>query len=326
MPMLYTPVHIPAPEKLFSNTNTYLSMGSCFANTIGKKLQHYKFNVEVNPFGVIFNPVSLFQLLQQSLEDNFPIEEEAYFGTINDIHFNHLVHSDLSALSKNELVENIRHSLSTTKTQLQQADTIILTLGTAIVYGLKNNGHTVANCHKVPSSHFEKKFLSTKDILEAFEKLHPLLKGKKIILSVSPVRHAKEGLIENSTSKAILKYACHILAEQNPAIHYFPAYEILIDELRDYRYYADDMLHPSSQAQEIIWEKFYTNMLDMGTQTEIKKLDALLKMAEHKPFFEHSKAHKKFLQKTLQKFKQFDGKANLSHEIDILERRLNKLD
>lgn len=319
--MFQTQVNITPPPFSLSYQSSYLTVGSCFANTIGRQLERHKFDVQVNPFGIIFNPVTLISLLGHAIRNDFPMDNASLYGKNKDIHFHHLMHTDITALSSEGLQNNISQSLQVAKAQFEKADTIILTFGTAIVYE-HLSGMIVANCHKVPSHNFKKRFLSTKEIIDAIEVLIPNLKEKRVILTVSPVRHAKEGLVENSTSKAILKYACHILQEQHANFYYFPAFEILVDELRDYRFYAEDMLHPSPQAQQIIWEKFRDHVFEEATLQTIFEVEKLLRSIEHRPFHPSSVNHREFLSQTLSKAKSLGQKIDLTKEIEILEERL----
>ena len=272
--MFRTPIQIEkCPLKIGLETPV-LSVGSCFANCIGQKLQAYKFDVLPNPFGVMFNPLSIFKLIQQALEGTSPAEE----GYLNQqglwLHYN--FHSSFSAATKPELQANLETALANTKKFLQRAEWATFTWGTALAYTHLNTGKIVANCHKVPARQFDRKLLSVDQIVEAFitlwEQLRQMNPKLKAILTVSPVRHIKDTLPLNQASKATLRLACGQLEGKYPEVEYFPAYEIMMDDLRDYRFYKADMLHPSEQAEEYIWEQFQGTFFAQNTVEFIKKM------------------------------------------------------
>lgn len=291
----------PPPLPLSHGENIVLA-GSCFTNHIGKKLARYRFSVSINPFGTIFNPISLCQNLQYCLQNKLPAE--AGYLCSQQVWYHYQIHSTFAALNRNDLRRKIAQKWEKTRPFLRQCKHLILTLGTAWIYRLRTTGEIVANCHKMPSSAFKKELLRAEDIEKAISTLKNILAPHtQIILTVSPVRHLKETLEGNSVSKSVLRLACHKLTQQDPNIYYFPAYEILLDDLRDYRFFAPDLLHPSQQAIDYIWEKFYRCATRPQTQSFITDFEQLLQQIEHRPNVPQSQAHRQFLEKLRTKLK-----------------------
>lgn len=301
--------------------NPILLIGSCFSDNIGEILITNKFNAIPNPLGVVYNPLSIFNLLESSLlkrdyHDNSFVQQ-------NKIWYNYHFHSEISALTKEDLNEKIVDRLAIVEKCFEKKRlTLILTFGTAFVYSLIENGEIVANCHKMPAQLFEKQLLTPKQITTAFEKLYNILpKDLAIILTISPVRHIKDTIPLNSVSKAVLRLSCHELAEQFENVSYFPAFEYVIDDLRDYRFYEVDMLHPNRQAIDYVFGKFATTYFDRFTQEFLKKWEKIHKSLQHKPFYAQTEAHQTFLRNLLsqlQSIKEVDVRA----EIANLEKQL----
>ncbi|MDP5120068.1 MAG: GSCFA domain-containing protein, partial [Spirosomaceae bacterium] len=230
-----------------------MTVGSCFSEIIGNKLSENKLNCLSNPFGTVFNPLSIFKLLHQSLSKQ-PLDQDL-FTENNDDYWNHFdFHSKFSADSR----QNLEHELSSIYDSvfqvLSSAKVLIITLGTANVYELKSNNQVVANCHKQPQKLFNRRLLTLKEIQDDFQQFYDLLQVAnnkiKIILTVSPVRHTRDGLNNNSVSKSILRTACHLIQQDNADVGYFPSYEIMMDDLRDYRFYKSDLIHPNEMAEQ----------------------------------------------------------------------------
>lgn len=301
-----------------------LTAGSCFAEVIGNKLKDAKFPSLVNPFGTIFNPLSLFSLLQNSIDNQYLSQD--YFIQQDDIWYNYDFHSDLSAPTKNELWDKIRARINETNNFLKKADLIILTLGTSYIYKLLPDNKAVANCHKKPSSYFSKYLLKSEEIVGAFSEIYPQLKkfnpDLKILLTVSPVRHIKDTITLNSVSKSILRVAVHELTEKFKDVCYFPAYELLVDDLRDYRFYKDDLIHPTSMAENYIWEKFTECYISGETLTILHEWNQIHKALNHKAFNPSSAAHQKFLRDTINKLNKFKSQFSVEAEIKALEKEL----
>ncbi len=308
-----------------------LSIGSCFADMIGEKLAFYKFKAVSNPFGIIFNPISINKLLKLSLENTFIDDlSNNFIKTQENIWHHYDFHSDLYGNSKEILDQKIKEKIKRTQGFFNNdlsRKTLILTFGTAFVYLNNQYNEVVANCHKIPQKNFTKKMLSVEEIIANFDEIYPKLLEKNIetILTVSPVRHIKDTLVLNSVSKSILRVAAHILAEKYEKVHYFPSFELMNDDLRDYRFYKTDMLHPSTQAEDYIWQKFVQACMNTPTQAIMQVWENLYKNISHKNqkdnsnhiSQEKSKKHNQFLQKTL--FELENLAQTLAEEIDLKE-------
>ncbi|WP_339607717.1 GSCFA domain-containing protein [uncultured Roseivirga sp.] len=301
-----------------------ISIGSCFADNIGKKLSQHKFKVEKNPFGVIFNPLSIFELIEAAFNEE-RLSEDSYLVR-DGIHFNYKVHSELHGKSQEKLELQINHKRNLLSKALRKSTTIIITLGTAWVYEEKKTQMLVANCHKIPSKQFNKRLLSSEEISSAFmllkEQLHAENPELKFILTVSPIRHVKDTLELNMVSKSILRLACHQISTYADDVDYFPAYELLMDDLRDYRFYEKDMLHPNQLAQEYIWGKFMDVYFDKETKAFIKNWSEIRSAMKHKAFHPESDAHQKFLQKTIEKLEHLKGLVKVDKELAKLRSQL----
>ena len=313
----------PGKFKITHQENIFL-MGSCFAQNIGNRMQGNKFHAHSNPFGIIFNPMSIVELFDFALKGSeFP--KDTYVEN-ESIWFNYKVHSEYSGLDKGVLENKVNRKLETVCQQLKRADLFIFTLGTAWVYELKHNGMLVANCHRVPQSRFNKRLLSMEEVVHGFEQLLQMLKKNrpnlKCVLTVSPVRHIKDTIPLNMVSKSVLRLACHQLQETHPEVDYFPAYELLIDDLRDYRFYEKDMLHPNELAQEYIWEHFSQTYFDQATLQFLGSWKKIRSALDHRPFHPASAKHQTFLRQTLEKLETYGHTLDVSKEIAILRSQI----
>ena len=324
--MFRTELDIKKSQHKVSLNEPILTIGSCFADNIGDALAEHKFNVIKNPFGVVFNPLSIFQLLDYAIKKEYPLPDS--YLKINDIYFNYEIHSDFSALSHDSLVDQVERCIDSVSIILPMTKWVILTFGTAIIYERKDIKKLVANCHKVPASEFNRKMLSQKQIIQNFERFHSNFKkvnpNGKIILTVIPVRHLKESSNDNSVSKSTLRIVSNTLSSIYDDVEYFPAYEIMMDDLRDYRFYEKDMLHPNQEAREYIWEKFAACYFDKGTSDFISEWGKLSKALKHKPFHPESKQHKEFLSITLEKLEKFAHLIDVNQEIDTIKSQLDE--
>lgn len=290
-----------------------VSLGSCFAENIGAKFDYFKFRNQTNPFGIIFNPVSLERLLRRCVQLDWYNEKDIFFH--NERWNCYEVHSELSKTDKNEFQKQLNQNVKETHQQLKEASHCVITLGTAWVYRNIEAGEIVANCHKVPQKHFDKELLSVtviqnnlNGIITQLRAFNPLL---QFIFTVSPVRHIKDGFVENQQSKAHLITALHEVLQtgtHRQTAHYFPSYEIMMDELRDYRFYAEDMLHPNAVAIDYIWERFCEAMLAESTYVVMDAIDAVQKGLQHRSFNPDSEQHAKFT-------------ANLNRKIAALQEK-----
>ena len=281
-------------------------LGSCFAENMGEKFQYFKFQSTTNPFGIIFNAVSLEKLIRRAVENRTFTENDIFFH--NDLWHCYEVHSELSNSDKDAFLESLNDLISSTNKQLNDSTHIIITLGTSWVYQNIASNEIVANCHKVLQKQFTKELLSILQIEESLESIislvHSVNPNCKFIFTVSPVRHIKDGFVENTLSKAHLIAAIHSvlnrkfstsleLTTQNNI--YFPAYEIMMDELRDYRFYAEDMLHPSQTAIDYIWIQFFENYISESQFGLMNDICSIQKGLKHRPFNPNTESHQKFL-------------------------------
>ncbi|MEO9869518.1 GSCFA domain-containing protein [Ekhidna sp.] len=310
--------NIPESSNKINLKQPILLIGSCFSDDIGHKLSSCKFDSLSNPFGTIYNPFSIFKLLSNGAASDNIIENQG-------VHYHWDAHGVISCLDQQKTINLFNEKKNHTQTFLAKAKWLIVTLGTSMVYEL-TNGEIVANCHKVASSHFKKRFLSQEEIIKQFSLLHSYLSELNselnIIFTVSPVRHIRDGLIDNNRSKAILIDAIHTISEEYENTCYFPSFEIVLDELRDYRYYATDRIHPSSEAIDYVWERFRASYFDSETETILKDWDKLRTAINHKPFHLASASHQKFLKNTLEKLEQMNEKIDVSVEIEQLRNQL----
>lgn len=282
-----------------------LLIGSCFTEQIGTKLANHKFSVLDNPNGILFNPVSITKSISSYIDNKQYSEADIFYQNESWNSWEH--HSRFSKPDVAECLKGINESQSNANAFLKRADWLLITLGSAFVYQLKNK-NVVANCHKVPTDKFVKRLLSTDEI---FTDLQSMIEEAlafnsvlNIIFTISPVRHLRDGFIENNRSKATLIQTVHQLVEKNTNCFYFPAYELVIDDLRDYRFFAEDMVHPNYAATNYVWEKFIASCIDEGSQQFMKEIAVIVAAKNHKPFNPTSEQHKKFLQVNLEKVKK----------------------
>ncbi len=280
-------------------------MGSCFADNIGKMMRERCFPVTVNPFGTVYNPVAIVQSLQRLQEMRAFTDDEIIQS--GDLYTTFFHHSQFSHPDKNIFLQQANEQLIKGAEALKSASYIMITLGTAWVYTHKETGREVNNCHKIPAVEFERSMLSVEKIAALFE---PLIAGSHAqwIFTVSPIRHWKDGAHGNQLSKAALLLAVEQLQQQNKNVHYFPAYEIMMDELRDYRFYASDMLHPSAQAVEYIWERFSDVAFSSGTKKIMLEVEKIVAAKNHRLLHPNTESSQRFIQQLGQQIKDFTGR------------------
>lgn len=299
-----------------SYSDSILSIGSCFSVEISKRLKHLQYKVCNNPSGITFNPASIHTTVKRLCEAIPLPEEELIFNGHVYVHTD--FHGSFSHIDKRCLVDNINNSMRSATQFAKQCDCLIITLGTAFVYRLKENGKIVNNCHKLPQDQFEKLLLDPDDIVSYLANSIDLLKNHserklRVILSLSPVRHVKDGFVENQQSKARCLLAIHDIVERYDNVCYFPSYELLLDDLRDYRYYGRDLLHPSEEAVDYIFEKFSNSFLNPNESDLRKELASIQTALQHRPLFPESKSY-------------LDFKSKLESRIRDVQSRYPKLD
>lgn len=306
------------PFQINHGTPTLL-VGSCFTQNIGEKLLSGKIPTLINPFGVVYNPFSVATCIETVLNNSKLDVSKLQSG--NDLWFSYSHHSSFSAVDREQCIDRINSSIKQAHTFIQNTEVIVVTFGTARIYRLRNSGEVVTNCHKTPASEFTNELISVDSIVNVWSGLIDKLLTKnnhlKIVFTVSPVRHWKDGATGNQLSKSILTVAVHKLVEQYAKnAFYFPSYEIMMDDLRDYRFYADDLLHPTPAAINYIWEKFQQTVFNSDTSKLIADIEKIRKAALHRPFNPNTTSHKKFVNSTLEQIKQI----NLHHpEVDFSE-------
>lgn len=299
-----TKVPVKTYEFPINYESKLLLLGSCFAENMGEKFHYFKFQTAINPFGIIFNPISIEQLVNRVVNQKFFTEIDIFYH--NDLWHSYEVHSECSRADKSVFLQELNDTLHAMHRQITEATHVILTYGTSWVYRLKSSNEIVANCHKVPQSEFTKEIISPETIAQSIrntiDTIHQINPDCKFIFTVSPVRHAKDGFPENQRSKAHLITAIQtILNPKSSFLNYFPSYEIMMDELRDYRFYADDMLHPSQTAIDYIWIRFFEHYINDNCFAVMQEVCNIQKGLAHRPFNPDSKSHQQFLKNLNQK-------------------------
>ena len=289
-------------QNLIDYQSKILLLGSCFSENIGDKLSYFKFQSIQNPFGILFHPKAIENLITNTSNKKVYSSDDLIYQ--NEIWHSFDAHSSLSSASENELLNKLNVAISLTNKKIKEASHIVITLGTSWVYRYIEIDTIVANCHKIPQKKFLKELLSVSEISESLARSISLIKSMNsdaaVIFTISPVRHLKNGFIENTQSKSHLIAAIHTLVNKQD-VSYFPSYEIMMDELRDYRFYAEDMIHPNKTAINYIWRKFIDTWFSEETKSIMKEIDEIQKGLLHRPFHEDSKLHQQFLLKLEQK-------------------------
>lgn len=316
-----TIVDIPkAKYKLDYNSKVFF-LGSCFTEKVGEMLSKFKFDTTVNPFGVIYNPVSVANSLKILLEEREFFEEDLNFA--NDLWFSFYHHSRFSSPDVNECLHTINSEITKASLSLANSEVLFITFGTSWVYELIDSGTIVSNCHKQPAKDFNRYRLHIDEIVSLYKELIVSLSifnpDLKIVFTVSPIRHWKDGANGNQLSKATLLLAIEQLVELFDHVSYFPSYEIVMDELRDYRFYAEDMLHTNSTSVNYIWTRFVDTYIDNSTREVMKKVEKIISATNHKAFNPDSESHQRFISSTLGDISQLQ---NQYPNIDFDSERL----
>ncbi|MFN5422938.1 MAG: GSCFA domain-containing protein [bacterium] len=314
----HTPI---SPEKKIDINDKILLIGSCFTEHMHAQLNQYKFSAVQNPNGTLFNPISIFKAIESYIGLDMPIDNDLFFqnGLWNNWHF----HSSHSHEVKSDALSGMIGQIQLAHEVLKNADWLFITLGSAFVYQ-KEDQEIVANCHKLPATHFSKRLLEPIEIIRGFRSLFDHLqifnKDIKVIFTISPVRHLRDGFVENNRSKAVLIHAVDKISQEIPDCFYFPAYELIIDDLRDYRFFAEDMVHPNYLATKYVWEKFATSYIDGKTREVMKEIEQLNTAMIHKPMHPNSTEHQKFITKfrnitidLSNRFPELDFSKELTH-------------
>ena len=294
----FTQIKIKPFDKRISHSQQILSIGSCFAENIAQRLRSAKFRVTSSPTGILFNPESIADCIDALSQKRVIAEEE--LKQANGVWFDFDFHSSFSSTDRHAAVSTMQSAINQGSDALNNSEVVIITFGSAWVYRHKATDKVVANCHKQPQSIFQRELLSTHQIVERWSKLlESTLRGKQVIFTVSPIRHLSDGLEQNSLSKSILRVAIAELVGRFDNASYFPSFEIMNDVLRDYRFYAEDMLHPSSVAVEYIWQRFSEVAFSQPTLELIESIAKISQAAAHRPFNPTSAAYHDFCRKQL---------------------------
>ncbi len=295
-----TVIDIKSFDRKIDHSSRILSLGSCFADNIARRMQRAKFRVEASPTGILFNPESIARAVERFAASESPAREELRHD--GERYFGYDFHSAFADADPERALAAMREAARRGADALRRADTVIITFGTAWIYRLRENGEVVANCHKQPQSLFARELLAADRIADSYAKLlEGPLADKHVIFTVSPVRHLGDGAERNSLSKAVLRVAVGELASRFPDADYFPSFEIMNDELRDYRFYAADMTHPSQTAVDYIWERFGATAFAESARRAAERAERIAEAAEHRPFDPRGEAHRNFCRAMLRR-------------------------
>lgn len=306
-----TQIDIPSPSFRINHGHTLMIFGSCFSENIGNYITNSKFKVFVNPFGISYNPMSIVRALTSILENKSFSEKDLICKKGQYSHW--MLHGSFSHANPLSVTESANKNLIKAIEYIHNVDYIFITFGTAFVYQLKETGEIVNNCHKMPAALFSRRMLRVEEIVDTYQHIiSELFKRNKkahIIFTISPIRHWKDGAHGNQLSKSTLLLATnHLQNIFSDRISYFPSYELILDELRDYRFYAEDMLHPNAQAIAYCWEKFCNTYFDKNTMEIIHQWSSIYKSLLHNPIHKESEEHKQFLTTLLSRVENFSQK------------------
>ena len=281
-----TTIHPREGEHFMRHSDKMMLMGSCFSDSIGARLKDAMVDVVVNPFGTIFNPLSIASSVHKLIDGETIAGIDLFLS--NGVWNSYDFHSRFSMANKDAALQRMNDSIATAHEHLKQCQTLVLTLGTAVVYRRRDTGEVVNNCHKVPQHEFTRRLASVDEITDALTSmlthLHEFNPELRVLFTVSPIRHIADGLEMNSLSKAVLRVAINNVVRANKEwVRYFPAYEIVIDDLRDYRFYNADMVHPSEVAIEYIWQTFQATYFDDRSTQAIARCERVSKRLKHRP-------------------------------------------
>lgn len=307
--------------------NAILCYGSCFAEHMAARLQDRKFKIRLNPFGITYHPLQVAQGITHILQNRTLTQSDVFqhreLWQAFDFH-SHYSHPDQAVA-----LRKMNQSLEETADFLQQVDLLIVTLGTAYGFIEVKSGKLVNNCHKLPADHFTRKRFNPNEMIPALEESFRALKDRRpnlqLLLTVSPVRHIKDGMVENQRSKAALLLTVADLAERLEFVHYFPAYELIMDDLRDYRFYSTDMVHPNEVAVDYIWSYFQQAFFDESTQELVQQLEKIKRASSHRPFHPNTESHQAFIRNQLAKIQDLQLKfpeVDFSQEQQIFANQL----
>ncbi|MHA4742294.1 GSCFA domain-containing protein [Dyadobacter sp. MSC1_007] len=322
---LSTEVDLEVSDWKIDHQSKIVTLGSCFAEVLGAQLGNYKFDVLNNPLGTIFNPLTICKVLDQALEGKKP-NPALFLQNPDQIWLHHDYHSSQWAKGQTELETQLVGESEGIRVFLKEADLLVITLGTAYAYRHRKTNQIVGNCHKLPGDRFVKELLHFDQIIIAFEqliqKLIPFNRNLRIMLTVSPVRHTRDTLPLNQVSKSTLRLVCHRLTEKYKHVSYFPSYEIMVDELRDYRFYKEDMIHPSEVAETYIFNAFSKAFLHPDSMKFMKEWESIRYSLDHRPLHGFTAGHLKLLKSLWSKLNAISRNLDVSAEMEEVEKRI----
>ena len=323
-----TEIEIPPSDFKISHRSGGLMIGSCFSEYIGELLVDHKFDVDINPTGIVYNPLSVSTCIHALLQEKKYTINDLYLTKGRYVSFDH--HGEFSDADPDKCLNRINSRISEASARLKKADYMIITFGTAWIYRLADSGKVVSNNHKLPSRHFSRELLKAGNIADHYRQLiadiRKINSKLHFIFTVSPVRHWKDGASLNMVSKSTLILAIHEIIRRSDFAEYFPAFEIAMDDLRDYRYYSDDLIHPNSQMTSYIWNKFSGTYFEPDTVNLVGKLGNIIKALDHKPVYPGSDEHKLFVNKQLKLINQLQkdhSYLDFNPEKDHFENQLS---
>lgn len=324
---LITEVPIKPSDWKIDLHSKILTIGSCFADVLGNQLDENKFPVFNNPFGTLFNPLTISKILDSALEKKAP-NPSLYLQNSDKIWLHHDFHSSEWGIKRDELESRLVKKLGNVRTFLESSDVLVITLGTAYAYRHRATNLLVGNCHKVPADRFVKELLHPEQIMIPMEllinKLKSFRRNLQIIFTISPVRHTKDTLQLNQVSKSTLRLISHRLSEKFAQVEYFPSYEIMIDELRDYRFYNDDLIHPNKMAEDHIFRIFANSYIDTAALDFMKEWESVRQMINHRPQYGLTESQYKLLNVLKDKLNKISAITDVSVELAEIERRIQE--
>jgi hypothetical protein len=324
-----TVVNIAQSKNKIDYDSILLLLGSCFTDSIGQRLNKYKFKAFSNPFGTLYNPTSIYNSLQILLQNKLFTDKDLHYH--NNLYFSFYHHSSFSHTSKNKSLEMINHHITESSQALQNANFLFISFGTAYAYQHNELNTIVSNCHKLPQNIFNRVLLKPSQIINNYKRI--ILNIKEInpkliiIFTVSPIRHWKDGAVNNQLSKSILINAIHEIISNTDNTAYFPSYELVMDDLRDYRFYTKDMLHLNEQAIDYIWDKFAESYFSSHTNNIINQIGKIISAINHKPFHPNTKVYDTFLKNQHKNaiHLQNQHNINLNNEIDFFKNKIDAI-
>lgn len=307
--------------------DSILTIGSCFTESIGKKFDEHAFQMSINPFGTTYHPLSIHRLINYAIDVEYP-PEHTYLVN-NGVQLNYNFNSNLRSVNSADLKKEIKESIESCHDFIKQCQVIMITYGTAWLFERTDTGEGVANCHKMPASHFTRRLTPAEEIVSSFKEMHRSMLSInpdiRIILTVSPVRHTKDTFPLNSVSKAVLRVACHQLANEVKNVEYFPAFEIMMDDLRDYRFYGPDMIHPNEVAEDYIWKIFKASFIEEKDVQLMDQWSEMIRRINHRAFNPLTKEHIAFLNATLSKLNELSESFPTEKYIKDIEIQLQDI-